>query len=176
MDKKSKLFISNIDFEVDTEALRTMFEEFGPCLSVVIATDRETKRSRGFAFIEMEGDESAVKAVKALNDKVINGRPMKVAFDKGKAPSVGGKDNTKYEILPPIQRIPIFKRTIKVDPYIKDTARKIDYKDIQSLSRYVSERGKILPRNLTGLSAYHQRKIKNAIKRAQNLGLMPYTL
>ena len=45
---KKKLFISNLDFEVTSEQLRTLFEEAGGCLSVVVASDRETKRSKGF--------------------------------------------------------------------------------------------------------------------------------
>lgn len=175
METRKRLFISNIDFDIDTEALRVMFEEIGPCLSVVIATDRETKRSRGFAFIEMEKESDADRCVKELNDRSINGRQMKVAFDKGKVISVG-KEAVKFEILPPIQRIPIFKRVIKVDPFIKDPQKKLDFKDVATLSRYVSERGKILPRGHTGLSAYNQRKLKKAIRRAQNIGLMPYTL
>ena len=171
--ESNRLFISNIDFEVTTEELRTMFEEIGPCLSVVIAVDRETKRSRGFAFIEMEGKSEAERAVKELNERMINGRPMKVAFDKGKTSS--SKPSEKREILPPIQRVPIFRRNKKVDPFIQYPERKISYKDVATLARYVSERGRILSRKYTGLSAYNQRKLKKAIKRAQSLGLMPYS-
>lgn len=173
MDKSRRLFVSNIDFEITNEELRTMFEGIGPCMSVVIATDRETKRSRGFAFVEMEDVATAEKAVKELNDRDINGRAMKVAFDKGKA-SDTTKAPSKVEILPPIQRVPIFKRAKRIDPYIQYPERKIDYKDVANLSRYVSERGRILSRKYTGLSAYNQRKVKKAIKRAQNLGLMAY--
>ena len=173
MEAKRRLFVSNIDFEVTNEELRVMFEEIGPCLSVVIATDRETKRSRGFAFIEMEGSEAAEKAVKELNEKVINNRPMKVAFDKGKTADT--RPNQKYEILPPIQRVPVFKRYKKVDPYIQDPEKEISYKDVAALSQYVSERGRILSRKYTGLSAYNQRQMKKAIKRAQHLGLMAFS-
>ena len=60
---KKKLFISNLDFEVTNEQLRELFEEVGPCISVVVAADRETKRSKGFAFIEMEQEEDAKKAI-----------------------------------------------------------------------------------------------------------------
>ena len=51
----------------------------------------------------------------------------------------------------------------------------IDYKDIAKLRKYVSERGKILPRRVTGNCAYHQRHLTIAIKRARQLALMPYT-
>lgn len=50
----------------------------------------------------------------------------------------------------------------------------IDYKDTNKLKRYVSERGKILPRRITGNCAKHQRELTTAIKRARHLSLMPY--
>ncbi len=52
----------------------------------------------------------------------------------------------------------------------------IDYKDINKLKRYVSERGKILPRRITGNCAKHQRALTVAIKRARHIALMPYTM
>ncbi len=50
----------------------------------------------------------------------------------------------------------------------------IDYKDTNKLKRYVSERGKILPRRITGNCAKHQRELTTAVKRARHLALMPY--
>ena len=50
----------------------------------------------------------------------------------------------------------------------------IDYKDVNKLKRYVSERGKILPRRVTGNCAKHQRAITVAVKRARHLAIMPY--
>ncbi len=52
----------------------------------------------------------------------------------------------------------------------------IDYKDINKLKRYMSERGKILPRRITGTCAKHQRALTVAIKRARHVALMPYTV
>ncbi|MGI6525633.1 MAG: 30S ribosomal protein S18 [Bdellovibrionota bacterium] len=68
----------------------------------------------------------------------------------------------------------LFKRHRKVDPFLMDQSKTIDYRDVAVLSRFVSERGRILSRRLTGLTAYNQRKIAKAIKRAQNVGLMPF--
>ena len=51
----------------------------------------------------------------------------------------------------------------------------IDYKDTNKLRKYVSERGKILPRRVTGCCAKHQRELTTAIKRARHIALMPYT-
>ncbi len=50
----------------------------------------------------------------------------------------------------------------------------IDYKNIAQLKKYVSERGKILPRRITGNCAKHQREITSAIKRSRHLAMMPY--
>lgn len=55
-----------------------------------------------------------------------------------------------------------------------DKNETIDYKDVQKLKRYVTERGKILPRRVTGACAKHQRKISLAIKRARQVALLPY--
>ena len=52
----------------------------------------------------------------------------------------------------------------------------IDYKDVNKLKRYVSERGKILPRRITGTCAKHQRALTVAVKRARHIALMPYTV
>ena len=51
----------------------------------------------------------------------------------------------------------------------------IDYKDVAKLKRYMSERGKILPRRMTGTCALHQRQLTEAIKRARHIALLPYT-
>ncbi|HMV46324.1 MAG TPA: 30S ribosomal protein S18 [Blastocatellia bacterium] len=51
----------------------------------------------------------------------------------------------------------------------------IDYKDVKLLQSFIAENGKILPRRLTGVSAWQQRKVTEAIKRARNIALLPYT-
>ena len=174
-----KLFVSNLDFEITTDQLREMFVELGACISVVIATDRETRRSKGFGFVEMENEADALKAIEALNNKLVNNRPMKVVEDRGKT-GVGtegesGEGSRRYEPLPPIQRMQLFRRRKKIDPFMDDPSRTVDYKDTVLLSKFMSERGRILGRRLTGLSSYNQRKVSKAIKRAQNLGLLPFT-
>ncbi|NLL73872.1 MAG: 30S ribosomal protein S18 [Clostridiales bacterium] len=52
----------------------------------------------------------------------------------------------------------------------------IDYKDVNKLKRYVSERGKILPRRITGNCAKHQRALTVSVKRSRHIALMPYTM
>ncbi len=68
------------------------------------------------------------------------------------------------------------RRRRKVCVFCGDKNGEIDYKDANKLKRYVSERGKILPRRITGNCAKHQRALTVAIKRARHIALMPYTL
>lgn len=62
----------------------------------------------------------------------------------------------------------------RVCQFCADKSTKIDYKNVQKLEKYVTERGKILPRRITGNCAKHQRKLTTAIKRARHIALMPY--
>lgn len=66
------------------------------------------------------------------------------------------------------------KRARKGDPLAEAGIRYIDYKDEKMLQRFLSERGKILPARLSGISARHQRQLSVAIKRARYLALLPY--
>ena len=70
----------------------------------------------------------------------------------------------------------INSRRKKVCVFCADTNSAIDYKDVNKLKRYVSERGKILPRRITGTCAKHQRALTVAVKRARQIALLPYSL
>lgn len=70
-------------------------------------------------------------------------------------------------------RRPFFRRR-KTCPFSGDNSPKIDYKDVKLLSRYVSERGKMVPSRITAVSTKKQRVLSRAIKRARFLALMPY--
>ncbi|WP_055669967.1 30S ribosomal protein S18 [Desnuesiella massiliensis] len=63
----------------------------------------------------------------------------------------------------------------KVCSFCMDKAEFIDYKDINKLRKYVTERGKILPRRISGACAKHQRELTDAVKRARNIALLPFT-
>ncbi len=63
----------------------------------------------------------------------------------------------------------------KVCMFCADKNLAIDYKDADKLKKFVSEKGKILPRRVTGLCAKHQREVTTAIKRARHIALLPYT-
>jgi small subunit ribosomal protein S18 len=71
------------------------------------------------------------------------------------------------------QRRPMFRRR-KVCKFCADKIDDINYKDVKLLGPFVPERGKILPRRISGTCATHQRKLQTAIKRARQLALIPY--
>lgn len=68
----------------------------------------------------------------------------------------------------------VFFRRKKSCPFSGEDGLKIDYKDVKMLSRYISEKGKIIPSRITSVSAKKQRELSHAIKRARYLGLLPY--
>lgn len=66
------------------------------------------------------------------------------------------------------------KRQVKRCPFVSSNWEKIDYKDVDTLRRFITERGKILPRRITGVSAYFQRMLAQAIKKARYIALLPF--
>ncbi len=64
----------------------------------------------------------------------------------------------------------------KVCNFCVEKVDEIDYKDVEKLKKYVSDKGKILPRRVTGTCAKHQRKVTDAIQRARHIALLPYTV
>lgn len=63
----------------------------------------------------------------------------------------------------------------KVCPFCVDKSKKIDYKEVEMLRRFISDRGRMEPRHRTGVCAGHQRLLSTALKRARYLSLIPYT-
>ena len=72
-------------------------------------------------------------------------------------------------------RRPFFRRR-KTSPFASEDSPKIDYKDIKLLQRFVSERGKIVPRRITAVTAKEQRDLARAIRRARLLALLPFVV
>lgn len=72
------LFVGNMSFQTSESDLRALFEPFGAITRIHMATDRETGRARGFAFVEMANDGEATKAMTALDGKEVGGRNLKV--------------------------------------------------------------------------------------------------
>src|SRR6202451_1230588 len=90
-----KLFVGNIPHSTTEAELRTLFEPHGAIEQVSIVTDRDTGRSRGFAFVEMTDSAEAEKAIAALNGKELGGRALNInearpKTDRGGPPRGGG--------------------------------------------------------------------------------------
>jgi RNA recognition motif-containing protein len=81
------MYVSNLGFQVTDEELRSMFSKYGEVTSVKVIADRETGKSRGFAFVEM-ADQEAEKAMKELDGTSADGRTISVS--KAKPKSDGG--------------------------------------------------------------------------------------
>ena len=75
----------------------------------------------------------------------------------------------------PRKKAPIRRRK-KVCVFCGENVQPVDYKDAATLRKYISERGKILPRRITGTCAKHQRAVTTAVKRARHIAILPYTV
>jgi small subunit ribosomal protein S18 len=67
-----------------------------------------------------------------------------------------------------------FAKKRKTCPFVAIKAADIDYKDVENLRQFITERGKILPRRITGVSYFYQKRLKKAIKRARHMALLPF--
>jgi RNA recognition motif-containing protein len=73
-----KLYVGNLPYSAREDDVKEQFSAFGTVTSVRVITDRETGRSKGFAFVEFENDEEAKAAIEGLNGKDLNGRALVV--------------------------------------------------------------------------------------------------
>lgn len=78
------LYVGNLSYTTNDQGLNEFFAQAGKVASAQVITDRQTGRSRGFAFVEMETDEDAKKAIDTLNGKELDGRPLRVNEAKPK--------------------------------------------------------------------------------------------
>jgi RNA recognition motif-containing protein len=79
------MYVSNLSFHTSEEDLKTLFGAYGAVASAKVINDRETGRSRGFGFVEMNADDEANSAIKGLNGKDIEGRALSVSVAREKA-------------------------------------------------------------------------------------------
>jgi cold-inducible RNA-binding protein len=84
------IFVGNLSFQTTEADLRTAFEAFGAVSRVSIMTDRDTGRSRGFGFVEMNNDQEGDNAIAALNGSEIDGRTLNVNVARPRPERVGG--------------------------------------------------------------------------------------
>jgi RNA recognition motif-containing protein len=79
-----KMYVSNLGFHVSEDDLRKLFEAFGAVASARVITDKETGRSRGFAFVEMTSGTEAETAMAKLNGKEVEGRAINISVAREK--------------------------------------------------------------------------------------------
>lgn len=82
-----RIYVGNLSFGTEEEGLKGAFKKFGEVGSVSIIVDRDTGRSKGFAFVEMPDDENAMEAIKNLNGSVLDGRKIRVDVAEERRPN-----------------------------------------------------------------------------------------
>jgi RNA recognition motif-containing protein len=87
----NKLYVGNLSYQVEESELKNVFSECGNVASVKIITDRDTGRSKGFGFVEMENSDEANACIDQLNGKEVDGRPIKVNAAMEKERPSGGR-------------------------------------------------------------------------------------
>ncbi len=85
-----KLYVGNLSYSVGDQALQDAFASFGAIASARVITDRETGRSKGFGFVEMESDEAATLAIEKMNGQSLDGRNISVSEARPQSPRLGG--------------------------------------------------------------------------------------
>lgn len=85
-----KLYVGNLPFSTTDQDLGNMFAQAGQVVSAKVITDRDSGRSKGFGFVEMNSDEEATAAISKFNGTDMNGRPLTVNEARPMAPREGG--------------------------------------------------------------------------------------
>ena len=78
----TNLYVGNLTFNTSSAELEALFAQHGPVSKAQVVTDRDTGRSRGFGFVEMESADDAQKAISSLDGKDLDGRPLTVKLAK----------------------------------------------------------------------------------------------
>lgn len=86
----TRLYVGNLAYSATEEELKSLFEQAGTVTSVAVIKDRESGRSKGFAFVEMASDAEAQKAIDILNGKKIGGRDLRVSIARPREEGGGG--------------------------------------------------------------------------------------
>lgn len=89
-----KLFVGSLPFSLTNEELQKLFEAYGEVNSAVVIKDKQTRRSKGYGFVEMTSDESAVSAMEALNGSEVKGRNIVVNEAKAIDPNKPRENKT----------------------------------------------------------------------------------
>ena len=86
----TRLYVGNLSFNTTAEGVRAAFTQFGTVSDVHLVSDRETGRSRGFAFVTMGTTDEAAKAIEGMDGKTLDGRPLRVNEAEQRQPRGGG--------------------------------------------------------------------------------------
>jgi len=86
----TRLYVGNLSFNTTADGVRTAFQQFGTVSDVHLVSDRETGRSRGFAFVTMGTAEEAAKAIQGMDGQTLDGRPLRVNEAEQRQPRGGG--------------------------------------------------------------------------------------
>ncbi len=85
-----RIYVGNLSYQTTDESLKTAFGTYGAIRSATVVQDRETGRSRGFGFVEMENDDEAAAAITGLNGAELDGRTLTVNEARPRAEHGGG--------------------------------------------------------------------------------------
>jgi len=91
-----KLYVGNLSFDTSSNEIQTLFAQAGTVESVSLIEDRETGRSRGFGFVEMQTKEEGAAAISQFNGKDLGGRALKVNEAKPRENRNGGNGGSRY--------------------------------------------------------------------------------
>jgi RNA recognition motif-containing protein len=86
-----KIYVGNLNFQTTDDELRTLFGEYGQVNNATVITDRDTGRSRGFGFVEMEDDNAAMNAISGINGRDVDGRQLNVNEARPRQPRGGSR-------------------------------------------------------------------------------------
>ena len=92
------LYVGNLSYDLSEDELRSAFEQFGSVSSCNIIIDRDTGRSKGFGFVEMDDNGEAEAAIEALNESPLKGRPLRVSGTGHSSPS-------RRKVLSPLKKL-----------------------------------------------------------------------
>ncbi len=91
-----KLYVGNLAYSVTSDALEQMFLEFGTVVSAQVIQDRDTGRSKGFGFVEMQADDAAQRAISGMHEREFEGRALTVNEAKPREGGGGGGGRGGY--------------------------------------------------------------------------------
>jgi cold-inducible RNA-binding protein len=85
-----KVYVGNLSWDTNDQGLRSAFEQFGAVSEAVVISDRDTGRSRGFAFVTFDDDDAAMDAIGKMDGAALDGRNIKVNEAREREPRGGG--------------------------------------------------------------------------------------